>query len=153
METREREVLLKVRDLEVTFGNSWHRFKAVKGVSFDIYKGETFGIRGRKRLRQNSPRFGRCIIRVYPASAGSIQFKGREITGHISKELDREITQKIQMIFQDPMASLNERAKIDYIVSEGLQGRGYTKAQIQERVTAALHATGTAPGVCHAVSP
>lgn len=88
---------------------------------------------------------GRCIIRVYPASAGSIQFKGREITGRIPKELDREITQKIQMIFQDPMASLNERAKIDYIVSEGLQGRGYSKAQMQEMVTAALHAVGLPP--------
>ena len=143
METREREVLLKVRDLEVTFGNSWHRFKAVKGVSFDIYKGETFGIVGESGSGKTT--IGRCIIRVYPASAGSIQFKGREITGHISKELDREITQKIQMIFQDPMASLNERAKIDYIVSEGLQGRGYTKAQIQERVTAALHAVGLLP--------
>ena len=143
METREREVLLKVRDLEVTFGNSWHRFKAVKGVSFDIYKGETFGIVGESGSGKTT--IGRCIIRVYPASAGSIQFKGREITGHISKELDREITQKIQMIFQDPMASLNERAKIDYIVSEGLQGRGYTKAQIQERVTAALHAVGLPP--------
>lgn len=143
METREREVLLKVRDLEVTFGNSWHRFKAVKGVSFDVYKGETFGIVGESGSGKTT--IGRCIIRVYPASAGSIQFKGREITGHISKELDREITQKIQMIFQDPMASLNERAKIDYIVSEGLQGRGYTKAQIQERVTAALHAVGLPP--------
>lgn len=143
METREREVLLKVRDLEVTFGNSWHRFNAVKGVSFDIYKGETFGIVGESGSGKTT--IGRCIIRVYPASAGSIQFKGREITGHISKELDREITQKIQMIFQDPMASLNERAKIDYIVSEGLQGRGYTKAQIQERVTAALHAVGLPP--------
>ena len=143
MDTREREVLLKVRDLEVTFGNSWHRFKAVKGVSFDIYKGETFGIVGESGSGKTT--IGRCIIRVYPASAGSIQFKGREITGHISKELDREITQKIQMIFQDPMASLNERAKIDYIVSEGLQGRGYTKAQIQERVTAALHAVGLPP--------
>ena len=143
METREREVLLKVRDLEVTFGNSWHRFKAVKGVSFDVYKGETFGIVGESGSGKTT--IGHCIIRVYPASAGSIQFKGREITGHISKELDREITQKIQMIFQDPMASLNERAKIDYIVSEGLQGRGYTKAQIQERVTAALHAVGLPP--------
>ena len=143
METREREVLLKVRDLEVTFGNSWHRFKAVKGVSFDVYKGEIFGIVGESGSGKTT--IGRCIIRVYPASAGSIQFKGREITGHISKELDREITQKIQMIFQDPMASLNERAKIDYIVSEGLQGRGYTKAQIQERVTAALHAVGLPP--------
>ncbi len=143
METREKETLLKVRDLEVTFGNSWHRFKAVKGVSFDVYKGETFGIVGESGSGKTT--IGRCIIRVYPASAGSIQFKGREITGRIPKELDREITQKIQMIFQDPMASLNERAKIDYIVSEGLQGRGYSKAKIQELVTAALHAVGLPP--------
>lgn len=143
METREKEVLLKVRDLEVTFGNSWHRFKAVKGVSFDVYKCETFGIVGESGSGKTT--IGRCIIRVYPASAGSIQFKGREITGRIPKELDREITQKIQMIFQDPMASLNERAKIDYIVSEGLQGRGYSKAQMQEMVTAALHAVGLPP--------
>lgn len=143
METREKETLLKVRDLEVTFGNSWHRFKAVKGVSFDVYKGETFGIVGESGSGKTT--IGRCIIRVYPASAGSIQFKGREITGRISKELDREITQKIQMIFQDPMASLNERAKIDYIVSEGLQGRGYSKAQMQEMVCAALRAVGLPP--------
>ncbi len=143
METREKETLLKVRDLEVTFGNSWHRFKAVKGVSFDVYKGETFGIVGESGSGKTT--IGRCIIRVYPASAGSIQFKGREITGRISKELDREITQKIQMIFQDPMASLNERAKIDYIVSEGLQGRGYSKAQMQEMVNAALRAVGLPP--------
>ena len=143
METREKETLLKVRDLEVTFGNSWHRFKAVKGVSFDVYKGETFGIVGESGSGKTT--IGRCIIRVYPASAGSIQFKGREITGRISEELDREITQKIQMIFQDPMASLNERAKIDYIVSEGLQGRGYSKAQMQEMVNAALRAVGLPP--------
>ena len=145
METREREVLLKVRDLEVTFGNSWHRFKAVKGVSFDIYKGETFGIVGESGSGKTT--IGRCIIRVYPASAGSIQFKGREITGHISKELDREITQKIQMIFQDPMASLNERAKVEYIIAEGLLNFHLYKDQndLHEKVMAALHEVGLLP--------
>ena len=143
METREREVLLKVRDLEVTFGNSWHRFKAVKGVSFDIYKGETFGIVGESGSGKTT--IGRCIIRVYPASAGSIQFKGREITGHISKELDREITQKIQMIFQDPMASLNERAKVDYIVSEGIYSDPISKEKRREMVEEALMDVGLLP--------
>lgn len=143
METREREVLLKVRDLEVTFGNSWHRFKAVKGVSFDVYKGETFGIVGESGSGKTT--IGRCIIRVYPASAGSIQFKGREITGHISKELDREITQKIQMIFQDPMASLNERAKVDYIVSEGIYSDPISKEKRREMVEEALMDVGLLP--------
>ena len=113
MTANEREVLLKVRDLEVTFGTGRNKFKAVRGVSFDVYKGETFGIVGESGSGKTT--IGRSIIRVYPASAGSIQFQGQEIAGRISKQLDREITNKIQMIFQDPMASLNERAKIDYI--------------------------------------
>ena len=54
-------------------------------------------------------------------SAGEVLFNGERISGKISKELDKQVTQNIQMIFQDPMASLNERAKVDYIVSEGLQ--------------------------------
>ena len=51
-------------------------------------------------------------------SCGEILFKGKRISGKIDKETNREIVKKIQMIFQDPMASLNERAKVDYIVSE-----------------------------------
>ena len=129
----EREILLKVRDLEVAFGSGRNKFKAVRGVSFDVYKGETFGIVGESGSGKTT--IGRSIIRVYPASGGSIKFHDKELTGRISKQLDREITNKIQMIFQDPMASLNERAKIDYIVSEGLQGRGYTKQEISEKVT------------------
>ena len=143
MATNEKNTVLKVRDLEVTFGSGRHKFRADKGVSFDVYRGETFGIVGESGSGKTT--IGRSIIRVYPASAGSIQFDGQEITGRISKELDRQITQKIQMIFQDPMASLNERAKIDYIVSEGLQGRGLSKAEISEKVNKALRAVGLPP--------
>ena len=143
MATNEKNTVLKVRDLEVTFGSGRHKFRAVKGVSFDVYRGETFGIVGESGSGKTT--IGRSIIRVYPASTGSIQFDGQEITGRISKELDRQITQKIQMIFQDPMASLNERAKIDYIVSEGLQGRGLSKAEISEKVNKALRAVGLPP--------
>jgi len=143
MTANEREVLLKVRDLGVTFGTGRNKFKAVRGVSFDVYKRETFGIVGESGSGKTT--IGRSIIRVYPASAGSIQFQGQEIAGRISKQLDREITNKIQMIFQDPMASLNERAKIDYIVSEGLQGRGLSKDEIRERVNKALNDVGLLP--------
>ena len=143
MATDNREIILKVRDLKVAFGSRRHRFEAVKGVSFDVYKGETFGIVGESGSGKTT--IGRSIIRVYPASAGSVKFHDQEITGRISRQLDREITNKIQMIFQDPMASLNERAKIDYIVSEGLQGRGLSKAEIQQRVSQALEDVGLLP--------
>ena len=143
MEQNNREVILSVRDLKVAFGNRRHRFEAVKGVSFDVYKGETFGIVGESGSGKTT--IGRSVIRVYPATSGSIRFHGQEISGHISKALDREITNKIQMIFQDPMASLNERAKIDYIVSEGLLGRGLSREEIRARVDKALADVGLLP--------
>ena len=143
MEQNNREVILSVRDLKVAFGSHRHRFEAVKGVSFDVYKGETFGIVGESGSGKTT--IGRSVIRVYPATSGSIRFHGQEISGHISKALDREITNKIQMIFQDPMASLNERAKIDYIVSEGLQGRGLSRQEIRSRVDKALADVGLLP--------
>ena len=143
MEQNNREVILSVRDLKVAFGSRRHRFEAVKGVSFDVYKGETFGIVGESGSGKTT--IGRSVIRVYPATSGSIKFHGQEITGRVSKALDREITNKIQMIFQDPMASLNERAKIDYIVSEGLQGRGLSRQEIRSRVDKALADVGLLP--------
>ena len=143
MEQNNREVILSVRDLKVAFGSRRHRFEAVKGVSFDVYKGETFGIVGESGSGKTT--IGRSVIRVYPATSGSIKFHGQEITGRVSKALDREITNKIQMFFQDPMASLNERAKIDYIVSEGLQGRGLSRQEIRSRVDKALADVGLLP--------
>ena len=143
MREPEREPLLSVRDLWVSFGSRRHRFDAVKGVSFDIFKGETFGIVGESGSGKTT--IGRAIIRVYPVAKGSVVFNGLEISGDLSPEKRRWVTDNIQMIFQDPMASLNERAKIDYIVSEGLMGRGLTKPEIRGRVNQALRDVGLLP--------
>ena len=118
MTDNTREPLLQVKNLEVTFGKGKKKFVAVKNVNFDIYKGETFGLVGESGSGKTT--IGRAIIRINPISDGEVIFKGQRISGKISRQLDKEVTQQIQMIFQDPMASLNERAKVDYIVSEGL---------------------------------
>ena len=138
------EPLLKVENLVQHFPvPRSYTVKAVNGVSFEIYPGETYGLVGESGSGKTT--IGRSVIRVYPATSGSIRFHGQEITGRVSKALDREITNKIQMIFQDPMASLNERAKIDYIVSEGLQGRGLSRQEIRTRVDKALADVGLLP--------
>ncbi len=114
----EREKLIEVKDLQITFGSGRKKFVAVDHVNFDIYKGETFALVGESGSGKTT--IGRAIVRINPISAGEILFKGQRITGKISHALDKEVIRKMQMIFQDPMASLNERAKVDYIVSEGL---------------------------------
>lgn len=114
----QKEVLVEVRDMEVTFTSGKKKFVAVKGVSFDVYRGETFSLVGESGSGKTT--IARAIIRINPVSAGEVRFEGKRISGKISKELDREVIKKIQMVFQDPAASLNERATIDYIVSEGI---------------------------------
>ncbi len=119
MEENKKEVVLSVQNLDVVFNNSRKRnFKAVDNVSFDIYKGETFSLVGESGSGKTT--IGRAIVRINPCSAGEILYKGKRISGKLSRKDDREVVRKIQMIFQDPAASLNERATIDYIVSEGL---------------------------------
>jgi oligopeptide transport system ATP-binding protein len=137
------DALLSVRDLTVTFGKGRHRLKAVDGVSFDIHKGETFGLVGESGSGKTT--LGRSIIRVHPAAQGEIHYHGERITGRIDPKLDRALTHRIQMIFQDPMSSLNERAKVSYIVAEGLYGRGLTHAQRMEKVEKALLDVGLLP--------
>ena len=139
------EVLVSVKNMEVTFGSKRNKFVAVKGVSFDIYKGETFGLVGESGSGKTT--IGRAIIRINPMSAGEVIFKGEKINGKISKELDKKVTQQIQMIFQDPMASLNERAKVDYIVAEGLLNvrHDLDEKQRAEMVSKALLEVGLLP--------
>lgn len=127
-----REVLLEVKDLRVEFGKKRNRFVAVNDVSFNIYKGETFGLVGESGSGKTT--IGRAIVRINEVSGGTIKFKDKMISGKIDKTTDREITEKIQMIFQDPMASLNERAKVDYIVSEGLYNLKKFKSEEDRKV-------------------
>ena len=145
MADMNKEPLLQVRDMEVTFGKGKKKFVAVKGVTFDIYKGETFGLVGESGSGKTT--IGRAIIRINPISAGEVTFKGQRISGKISRQLDKQVTQKIQMIFQDPMASLNERAKVDSIVSEGLINvhPNISKEEREAAVSKALSDVGLLP--------
>ena len=113
-----REILLSLKNVDITFGKGDNAVKAVKNASFDIYKGETFSLVGESGSGKTT--IGRAVIRVNPCAAGEIQYKGVRISGKTTRTLDREVIRNIQMVFQDPAASLNERATVDYIVSEGL---------------------------------
>ena len=113
-----REILLSLKNIDITFGKGADAFKAVTNASFDLYKGETFSLVGESGSGKTT--IGRAVIRVNPLSAGEILYKGVPISGKIPKALDREVIRNVQMVFQDPAASLNERATVDYIVSEGL---------------------------------
>jgi len=112
------EKLLQVKDLTVKFKLGGKEFRAVDEVSFDIYKGETLSLVGESGSGKTT--IGRAIMRIYNKVDGSILFKNEPITGKIDKQKAKKLHLEMQMIFQDPMASLNERAKVDYIVSEGL---------------------------------
>ena len=145
MSVCEKEVLVDVKNLCLDFGPKRHPFHAVKDVSFQIHKGETFGLVGESGSGKTT--IGRAIIRINPVTSGEVWFEGKKISGKIPHELDREVIRKMQMIFQDPMASLNERAKVDYIVSEGLYAQGVklSKKEREEKVARALEAVGLLP--------
>ena len=145
MADTEKEVLLEVKDLEVTYGTGRKKYRAVNRANFTIYKGETFGLVGESGSGKTT--IGRAIMRIIPTSGGQILYKGQQINGKISRELDRKVIKEIQMIFQDPQSSLNERAKVSYIVGEGLMNvrPDLTAAQREEKVREALLEVGLLP--------
>ena len=113
------EPILKVEHMKQYFRiSSSFTVKAVDDVSFDIYPGETYGLVGESGSGKTT--IGRGIIRLYDPTGGKIIFKGAEISGKMSKETQLLLRTKMQMIFQDPMASLNPRKKIGDIIGEGL---------------------------------
>ncbi|NLC18273.1 MAG: ATP-binding cassette domain-containing protein, partial [Clostridiales bacterium] len=118
MDENGREILLSLKNVDITFGKGDKAVKAVKNASFDIYKGETFSLVGESGSGKTT--IGRAIIRANSITNGKILYKGVRISGKISRSLERKVIRNIQMVFQDPAASLNERATIDYIISEGL---------------------------------
>lgn len=112
------EKLVEVKDLEISFGEGNKKFVAVKNANFFINKGETFSLVGESGSGKTT--IGRAIIGLNDTSSGDILYDGKKINGKLSREQKRDVIRKIQMIFQDPAASLNERATVDYIISEGL---------------------------------
>lgn len=139
------EVLLDVKDLAVTFYNGKTPFKAVSNVNFQIHKGETFSLVGESGSGKTT--IGRAIIGLNETSEGDIIYKGRKINERLPKDVRREVIREIQMIFQDPAASLNERATIDYIVAEGLDNFHLYKSREEraEKVAEALRSVGLLP--------
>ena len=112
------EKLIEVKDLEISFGEGSKKFVAVKNANFFINKGETFSLVGESGSGKTT--IGRAIIGLNDTSAGDILYDGKKINGKQNRKDENELIRKIQMIFQDPAASLNERATVDYIISEGL---------------------------------
>ncbi len=110
----ERESLLKMENVDIRFGD----VHAVRNASFEIQKGEIFALVGESGSGKST--IGRAIIRLNPCAGGRILYKGERIDGKLSTTCQRELKRHIQMVFQDPAASLNERSTVEQIVSEGL---------------------------------
>ena len=146
VDNKEKDAILSIRHVDITF-DTGHKQKlvAVKDATFDIYRGETFALVGESGSGKTT--LGRAIVRINPCSAGEILFEGKRISGKISREEDREVVRNIQMIFQDPAASLNERATIEYCVSEGLYNFHLYKNEEDRiaKVDRALQSVGLLP--------
>lgn len=137
------EKLLEIRNLKKHF-NVGHKqtLKAVDGLTFDIYKGETFGLVGESGSGKSTA--GRTIMRLYDATDGEVLFKGEDVHGKKSKAEIKELNQNMQMIFQDPYASLNPRMTVMDIIAEGLDihGLAKTKEERQNKVNELLKIVG-----------
>ncbi|WP_367566922.1 ABC transporter ATP-binding protein [Lacrimispora sp.] len=128
----KREPLLKVNDLKQYFKVS-RKFtvRAVDGVSFEIYPGETYGLVGESGSGKST--IGRSIIRLYEPTAGEVIFNGQNISGKLSAKDTKLLRTRMQMIFQDPMACLNPRKKVMDIIAQGLDIHHLYNSQEERR--------------------
>ena len=140
------EPLLKVENLVQHFPVSRsYTVKAVNGVSFEIYPGETYGLVGESGSGKTT--IGRSIIRLYAPTGGRITFQGKDITGRMDRDTRSMLRTDMQMIFQDPMASLNPRKKVGDIIGEGLDihHRFSYRKEREEKISELLRKVGLSP--------
>ncbi|MDF2680849.1 MAG: transporter ATP-binding protein [Brevibacillus sp.] len=134
------EALLEVRDLKKYFAvGADFELKAVDGVSFTIQRGETLGLVGESGCGKST--LGRTIIRLYENTDGEVLFKGKNVHKLRGKEAG-QFNRDVQMIFQDPQASLNPRMTVEDIIAEGLDIHGLSKGMRRERVAELLSLVG-----------
>ncbi len=141
----ERKPLLKVDNLKQHFRiNRRFTVRAVDGVTFEIYPGETYGLVGESGSGKST--IGRSIIRLYEPTAGEVTFNGKNISGKLSAKDTKYLRTKMQMIFQDPMACLNPRKKVMDIIAQGLDIHHLynTKEERREKVYQMLDMVGLA---------
>jgi oligopeptide transport system ATP-binding protein len=147
MAEKKQEVLLEVKNLKKyfainsgLFGGNTEYVKAVDDISFTINKGETLGLVGESGCGKSTT--GRTLIRLYDVTGGEIVFDGAEIGQMTEAEL-KPYRKKIQMIFQDPYASLNSRMTVADIIGEPLDIHGIASGEArQERIYELLHTVG-----------
>ena len=134
------EPLVQVKDLCKYFHVGRHAtLKAVDGVSFNIYRGETVGLVGESGCGKSTA--GRCLIRLYEPTSGQVLYDGKDIT-KLSRQEQKEFCHKVQMIFQNPYASLNPRMTVKEIVGEGLKLQGKSNEEIEAKVEELLKTVG-----------
>lgn len=141
MMAQEKEVLIEVKNLKKYFNVGYHQtLKAVDGVSFKIYKGETLGLVGESGCGKTT--CGKTVMGLYAATGGEVFFNGVDIHS-LNKREKREFTKKAQIIFQDPYSSLDPRMTVEDIIGEGIDIHGLAKgAERQERIYELLETVG-----------
>jgi len=147
METKkEAEPLLEIKGLKQYFKISrGYTVRAVDGVSFRIYPGETYGLVGESGSGKST--IGRSVIRLYTPTEGQIKFHGADISGSLDSKASSLLHTEIQMIFQDPMACLNPRKRVQDIIAQGLDIHHLYKdrAERSQKVAEMLEKVGLAP--------
>ncbi|MGY0692196.1 ABC transporter ATP-binding protein [Virgibacillus sp. FSP13] len=136
------EKIIEIRSLKKHFKVGRRSLlKAVDGISFDIYKGETFGLVGESGCGKST--VGRTIVRLYEPTDGEVVFDGESISDKKHKKELKKFHQHLQMIFQDPYASLNPRMTVKDIIGAGIDIHGSSdKKQRSEQVYEVLETVG-----------
>lgn len=133
----DREVLLEIKNLKKYFpiknffGTVKGEVKAVDDVSFEIYKGETFGLVGESGCGKST--LGRCLLRMLSVNGGNVLYNGKDLVNMQEKEW-KEYRKKLQIIFQDPYSALNPNWNVRELIAEPLKVSGYNKEEVEKRI-------------------